>query len=68
MVHKKQEPNRVDALLDELLEEHQTPEEMLGESGLLKQLTKRLIERALAGELSHHLNHQAVAITKTLPA
>jgi transposase-like protein len=42
-----------------LLEEHQTPEEILGESGLLKQLTKRLIERALAGELSHHLNHQA---------
>jgi len=38
MVRKKQEPNRVDALLDELLEEHQTPEEMLGESGLLKQL------------------------------
>jgi len=59
MVRKKQEPNRVDALLDELLEEHQTPEEILGESGLLKQLTKRLIERALAGELSHHLNHQA---------
>jgi len=55
MVRKKQEPNRVDTLLDELLEEHQTPEEILGESGLLKQLTKRLIERALAGELSHHL-------------
>ena len=58
MVRKKQEPNRVDTLLDELLEEHQTPEEILGESGLLKQLTKRLIERALAGELSHHLKHQ----------
>jgi transposase-like protein len=58
MVRKKQEPNRVDTLLDELLEDHQTPEEILGESGLLKQLTKRLIERALAGELSHHLNNQ----------
>ncbi|BFM38249.1 transposase, mutator family [Synechocystis sp. LKSZ1] len=53
-----QEPNRVDTLLDELLEEHQTPEEILGESGLLKQLTKRLIERALAGELSHHLKQE----------
>ncbi|MBE9194162.1 hypothetical protein IQ217_04715 [Synechocystis salina LEGE 00031] len=42
MVRKKQEPNRVDSLLDELLEEHQTPEEILGESGLLKQLTKSL--------------------------
>jgi transposase-like protein len=59
MARKKQEPNRVDTLLDELLEDHQTPEEILGESGLLKQLTKRLIERALAGELSHHLKHPA---------
>jgi putative transposase len=59
MVRKKQEPNCVDTLLDELLEEHQTPEEILGESGLLTQLTKRLIERALAGELSHHLKNQA---------
>lgn len=58
MVRKKQEQNRVDTLLDELLEEHQTPEEILGESGLLKQLTKRLIERALAGELSHHLKQE----------
>ncbi|WP_353674847.1 IS256 family transposase [Synechocystis sp. LKSZ1] len=41
-----------------MLEEHQTPEEILGESGLLKQLTKRLIERALAGELSHHLKQE----------
>ena len=58
MGRKKQEPNRVDTLLDELLEDYQTPEEILGESGLLKQLTKRLIERALAGELSHHLKQE----------
>ena len=60
MTRKKQDPNRVDVLLDELLEEHQSPEEILGESGLLKQLSKRLIERALAGELKAHLkaNHQ----------
>ena len=30
MTRKKQDPNRVDALLDELLEEHQSPEEILG--------------------------------------
>jgi transposase-like protein len=58
MVRKKQEPNPVDVLLDELLEEHKTPEEILGESGLLKQLTKRLIKRALSGELNAHLNNQ----------
>ena len=61
MTRKKQDPNRDDALLDELLEEHQSPEEILGESGLLKQLSKRLIERALAGELKAHLKEQAEA-------
>ena len=61
MTRKKQDPNRVDALLDELLEEHQSPEEILRESGLLKQLSKRLIERALAGELKAHLKEQAEA-------
>lgn len=60
MPRKKQEITPVDRLLDELLTEHQTPEEILGESGLLKQLTKRLIERALAGELKHHLANQEV--------
>ena len=56
MARRKQTKNRVDELLDELLADHQSPEEILGESGLLKQLSKRLIERALAGELNHQLN------------
>jgi hypothetical protein len=55
MAWKKKESNRVDEMLDELLTDCQTPEDILGESGLLKQLSKRLIERALAGELNHHL-------------
>ncbi len=55
MPRKKKEPNRVDELLDELLEECSTPEDILGESGLAKQIKKRLVERALAGELNHHL-------------
>jgi transposase-like protein len=55
---KKKVANRVDELLDELLGENPSPEEILGESGLLKQLGKRLIERALAGELSHHLKSE----------
>ena len=61
MTRTKQDPNRVDALLADLFEEHQSPEEILGESGLLKQLSKRLIERALAGELKAHLKEQAEA-------
>jgi len=56
MPRKKPELNRADELLDELLSDCQSPEEILGASGLLKQLTKRLVERALAGELNHHLN------------
>lgn len=55
MARTKKEPNRVDELLDELLADSQGPEDILGESGLLKQLSKRLVERALVGELTHHL-------------
>lgn len=55
MARQKKAPNRVDDLIDELLADHPTPAEILGESGLLKQLTKRLVERALDGELNHHL-------------
>lgn len=55
MARKTKESNRVDEMLDELLADCQSPEDILGESGLLKQLSKRLIERALTGELNHHL-------------
>ena len=59
MVRKKKEPNRVDDLLDELLEDCHSPEDILGESGLMKQIKKRLVERALAGELNGHLKSEA---------
>lgn len=61
MVRKKKEPNRVDDLLDELLAECHSPEDILGEAGLMKQIKKRLVERALAGELNHHLKSEASA-------
>ncbi len=32
-------------LLDELLKRYQNPEDLLGEGGILKQLTKALVER-----------------------
>ena len=42
--------------LDALIAEHgHTPEAILGEGGLLAQLTKALVERALGAELTHHL-------------
>ena len=46
---------KTDALLDELLQGCESPEEILGEHRLLKGLTKRLVERALATELTTHL-------------
>jgi putative transposase len=44
-------------LLDELLKDYQKPDDLLGQDGLLQQLTKALIERALNGELTHHLGY-----------
>jgi putative transposase len=45
-------------LLDELLSDYQRPEDLIGENGLLKQLTKRLVERALDAEMTAHLGHE----------
>ena len=45
-------------LLDEILKDYQTPEQILGENGILKQPTKRLAERALQAEMTHHLGYE----------
>ena len=45
-------------LLDELLKDYQKPDDLLGEDGLLPQHTKALVERALTGELTHHLGYE----------
>ena len=44
-------------LLDELLKDYQKPEDILGENGLLRQLTKAVLERAMQAELTHHLGY-----------
>lgn len=44
-------------LLDELLKDYKNPEDLIGEDGLLKQLTKRLVERAMTGEMTSHLGY-----------
>lgn len=49
MVDKRDE---ADKLIDELIA-GKTPEEIVGEGGLLKVLTKRVYERALEGEMTH---------------
>jgi putative transposase len=47
----------VEALLDRLLEGRK-PEELVGDGGLLEDLTKRFYERALEGELTAHLGYE----------
>ena len=44
-------------LIDSLLAGYQKPEDLIGENGLLKQLTKALVERALEAEMTEHLGH-----------
>ena len=44
-------------LLDELLKDYQKPEDLLGQDGLLQQLTKALVERPHNGELTHRLGY-----------
>jgi putative transposase len=45
-------------LIDKLLGDYQKPEDLIGENGLLKRLTKALVERALNAELTHHLGYE----------
>ncbi|MDH1766941.1 transposase [Comamonas aquatica] len=44
-------------LLAKLLADYKKPEDLIGENGLLKQLTKLLVEKALDAELTEHLGH-----------
>ena len=45
-------------LVDELLNGYQKPEDIIGENGLLKRLTKALLERAMNAELTNHLGYE----------
>jgi putative transposase len=45
-------------LIDELLAGYKKPEDIAGENGLLKQLTKAVLERALQAELTGHLGYE----------
>lgn len=45
-------------IVDQLLAGVKTPEDITGEDGLLKKLTKAILERALQGELTEHLGYE----------
>jgi len=53
-------------LIDSLLADYKKPEDLIDENGLLKLLTKLLVERALGAEMSEHLGHHKNApVTNT---
>ena len=53
-VSKKPLPSE---LIDGLLADYKKPEDLLGAQGLLKQLTKAILERVLQAEMTDHLGH-----------
>src|SRR6202008_3821774 len=45
-------------LIDQPLTDYKKPEDIIGENGLLKELTKAILERALEAELTEHLGYE----------
>jgi putative transposase len=45
-------------ILKELMEGYEKPEDLMGPEGLLKQLTKALVETAMGAELTSHLGYE----------
>src|SRR6188474_841897 len=45
-------------LIDNLLKGYKKPEDIIGENGLLKQLTKEVLERAMQVEMTEHLGYE----------
>ena len=49
-------------LINELLKDYEKPEDIIGKNGLIKQLTKAILERALDSELTEHLGYEKNAL------
>jgi putative transposase len=55
---KKDKNNGINTdVLDELIKDYKNPEDLIGENGLLKQLTRALLERAMQAEMTHQLGY-----------
>ena len=58
-IHHHSHP-KVEHLLDRLMQDYSSsPEQILREEGLIKQLSKCLMEKALQAELTHHLQNSS---------
>ncbi len=59
MVRKRRKEPAIRAeLLDELLEGYEKPEDLLGRDGILDQMKKAIMERALGAEITDHLGYE----------
>ena len=58
MLAKKKEKDVIDRMLDQIDFHGLTAEELAGENGLLKQLTRRFYSRALDAEMDEHLGYK----------
>lgn len=58
MTKKNKSSQIPDELIDQLLAGYQDPEDLTGKDGILKQLTARLVERALQAEMTEHLGYE----------
>jgi putative transposase len=47
-----------DEILDEILKNYSKPEDMFGPEGIVKSLSKAMIERVMKGEMTHHLGYE----------
>ncbi|MCL2380424.1 MAG: hypothetical protein FWC64_02385 [Treponema sp.] len=45
-------------VLDEILKDYHGPDDFYGPDGIMKQLTKALVERAMQAELTEHLGYK----------
>ena len=52
-------------LIKELLKDYKKPEDLIGKDGILKQLTKALLETALDSELTDHLGYEKNALSSS---
>ncbi|MFC1726844.1 IS256 family transposase [candidate division KSB1 bacterium] len=50
-------------LIEQLMKDYKTPEDLIGKEGLLKEITKALLEKALDSELTEQLGYERNALT-----
>ena len=58
MARRRRDDTIPDELLDQLLSNYKTPEDLTGDDGLFKQLKARLLERVLEAEMTDHLGYE----------